>query len=122
MTFVDGRGIRFDNADEVKEEGSLTLSYMRVGVVGTEPRMALGAVVGHLLAAAEPNGAGNEADDEIRATGRFAPATVTFAHGADAHHESQASVANARLVRVSHHARVAQGGALHGVLAGEGGA
>ena len=34
VTFVDGRGIRFDNADEVKEEGSLTLSYMRVGVVG----------------------------------------------------------------------------------------
>ena len=34
VTFVDGRGIRFDNADEVKEQGSLTLSYMRVGIVG----------------------------------------------------------------------------------------
>ena len=34
VTFVDGRGIRFDNADEVKHGGSLTLSAMRVGVVG----------------------------------------------------------------------------------------
>ncbi len=34
VTFVDGRGIRFDNADEVALGGQLTLSYLRVGIVG----------------------------------------------------------------------------------------
>ncbi|HEU4631265.1 MAG TPA: cyanophycinase [Gemmatimonadaceae bacterium] len=35
VTFVDGRGVRFDNADEVKRCGAgLTLSYLRVGIVG----------------------------------------------------------------------------------------
>lgn len=34
VTFVDGRGVRFDNADEVKQGAQLTLSYLRVGVVG----------------------------------------------------------------------------------------
>jgi cyanophycinase len=35
VTFVDGRGVRFDNADEVKRAGAgLTLSYLRVGIVG----------------------------------------------------------------------------------------
>ena len=34
MTFVDGRGVRFDNADEVKTGSQLTLSYLRVGLVG----------------------------------------------------------------------------------------
>ncbi len=34
VTFVDGRGVRFDNADEVKEGAQLTLSYLRVGIVG----------------------------------------------------------------------------------------
>lgn len=34
VIFVDGRGIRFDNADEVKLGRSLTLSHLRVGVVG----------------------------------------------------------------------------------------
>ena len=34
VTFVDGRGVRFDNADEVKRGGQLTLSYLRVGIVG----------------------------------------------------------------------------------------
>ena len=35
VTFVDGRGVRFDNADEVKRTGAgLTLSYLRVGLVG----------------------------------------------------------------------------------------
>jgi len=34
VTFVDGRGVRFDNADEVKQGGQLTLSYLRVGIVG----------------------------------------------------------------------------------------
>jgi cyanophycinase len=34
VTFVDGRGVRFDNADEVKAGSQLTLSYLRVGLVG----------------------------------------------------------------------------------------
>src|SRR5829696_5465855 len=35
VTFVDGRGVRYDNADEVKRLGAkLTLSYLRVGIVG----------------------------------------------------------------------------------------
>lgn len=34
VTFVDGRGVRFDNADECLRGGPLTLSYLRVGIVG----------------------------------------------------------------------------------------
>ena len=34
VTFVDGRGVRFDNADEVTKGAQLTLSYLRVGLVG----------------------------------------------------------------------------------------
>ena len=34
VTFVDGRGVRFDNADEVTRGAQLTLSYLRVGLVG----------------------------------------------------------------------------------------
>jgi len=36
VTFVDGRGVRFDNADECDrgECTALTLSYLRVGIVG----------------------------------------------------------------------------------------
>jgi cyanophycinase len=34
VTFVDGRGVRFDNADECMEGHPLTLSYLRVGIVG----------------------------------------------------------------------------------------
>lgn len=34
VTFVDGRGIRFDNADQCMDGGALTLSYLRVGIVG----------------------------------------------------------------------------------------
>ena len=34
VTFVDGRGVRFDNADEVGDGTALTLSYLRVGIVG----------------------------------------------------------------------------------------
>ena len=34
VTFVDGRGIRFDNADECLDGRPLTLSYLRVGIVG----------------------------------------------------------------------------------------
>ncbi|HEU0054575.1 MAG TPA: cyanophycinase, partial [Longimicrobium sp.] len=35
VTFVDGRGVRFDNADQCERgESALTLSYLRVGIVG----------------------------------------------------------------------------------------
>lgn len=34
LTFVDGRGVRFDNADECMSGAPLTLSYLRVGIVG----------------------------------------------------------------------------------------
>ena len=34
LTFVDGRGVRFDNADECMAGNPLTLSYLRVGIVG----------------------------------------------------------------------------------------
>ena len=34
VTFVDGRGVRFDNADEAMLGKPLTLSYLRVGIVG----------------------------------------------------------------------------------------
>jgi cyanophycinase len=34
VTFVDGRGVRFDNAAEVTTGAQLTLSYLRVGLVG----------------------------------------------------------------------------------------
>ncbi|HEX2189902.1 MAG TPA: cyanophycinase, partial [Longimicrobiaceae bacterium] len=34
LTFVDGRGVRFDNADECMAGAALTLSYLRVGIVG----------------------------------------------------------------------------------------
>jgi cyanophycinase len=34
VTFVDGRGVRFDNADEALQGKPLTLSYLRVGIVG----------------------------------------------------------------------------------------
>ena len=34
VTFVDGRGVRFDNANEVTSGSRLTLSYLRVGLLG----------------------------------------------------------------------------------------
>ena len=34
VTFVDGRGVRFDNADQCLGGTPLTLSYLRVGIVG----------------------------------------------------------------------------------------
>jgi cyanophycinase len=34
VTFVDGRGVRFDNAEESMQGRPLTLSYLRVGIVG----------------------------------------------------------------------------------------
>jgi cyanophycinase len=42
VTFVDGRDtVRFDNASTVKKAGQLTLSHLRVGIVGTGQRFDL---------------------------------------------------------------------------------
>jgi cyanophycinase len=42
VTFVDGRDtVRFDNASTVKKGGELTLSHLRVGLVGTGQRFDL---------------------------------------------------------------------------------
>jgi cyanophycinase len=35
VTFVDGRTVNFDNAEEVTKGRQLTLSALRVGIVGT---------------------------------------------------------------------------------------
>jgi cyanophycinase len=44
VTFVDGRDtVRFDNASRVKKGGELTLSHLRVGLVGTGQRFDLEA-------------------------------------------------------------------------------
>ena len=44
VTFVDGRDtVRFDNASQVKKGGELTLSHLRVGLVGTGQRFDLEA-------------------------------------------------------------------------------
>ena len=44
VTFVDGRDtVRFDNASQVKKGGELTLSHLRVGLVGTGQRFDLAA-------------------------------------------------------------------------------
>lgn len=44
VTFVDGRDtVRFDNASQVKKGGELTLSHLRVGLVGTGQQFDLEA-------------------------------------------------------------------------------
>jgi cyanophycinase-like exopeptidase len=35
VTFVDGRDVQFDNADECLHGAPLTLSHLRVGIVGS---------------------------------------------------------------------------------------
>ena len=42
VTFVDGRDtVRFDNADDIEKGRQLTLSHLRVGIVGTRYRLDL---------------------------------------------------------------------------------
>jgi cyanophycinase len=36
VTFVDGRDVRFNNSKEMTEGRQLTLSALRVGVIGTD--------------------------------------------------------------------------------------
>lgn len=55
VTFVDGRDtVRFDNADELDKGRQLTLSHLRVGIVGTRYHLDLGARDLHELVAASP--------------------------------------------------------------------
>jgi cyanophycinase len=54
VTFVDGRDtVRFDNASQVKTGGELTLSHLRVGIVGTGQRFDLEARELEVLVAAK---------------------------------------------------------------------
>jgi len=42
VTFVDGRdSVRFDNADDLEKGRQLTLSHLRVGIVGTHYQLNL---------------------------------------------------------------------------------
>ncbi|HUQ82862.1 MAG TPA: cyanophycinase [Gemmatimonadaceae bacterium] len=55
VTFVDGRDtVRFDNASQVKKGGELTLSHLRVGLVGTGQKFDLQARELAALAGPEP--------------------------------------------------------------------
>jgi cyanophycinase len=59
VTFVDGRDtVRFDNASTVTKGGELTLSHLRVGLVGTGQRFELEARELEVLIARE-SGTGN---------------------------------------------------------------
>jgi cyanophycinase len=55
VTFVDGRDtVRFDNADELDKGRQLTLSHLRVGIVGTRYHLDLRARDLHELVAGGP--------------------------------------------------------------------
>ncbi len=41
VTFVDGRGVRYSNANQLQEGASLTISAMRVGIIGSGHRFNL---------------------------------------------------------------------------------
>ena len=42
VTFIDGREtVHFDNADEIEKGRQLTLSHLRVGIVGTKYQLDL---------------------------------------------------------------------------------
>jgi carbon-monoxide dehydrogenase large subunit len=57
----------------------IVMAAGRLGVVGSDPALGVGEVVSHMLAAAPGPPAGH-----LEASGRFAPATVTFANGVNA--------------------------------------
>jgi cyanophycinase len=66
VTFVDGRGIRFDNADECLQGKPLTLSYLRVGIVGAGSIFDLRERELEILVQAREN---DEAVEVVRGTG-----------------------------------------------------
>jgi len=71
VTFVDGRDtVRFDNASTVTKGGELTLSHLRVGLVGTGQRFDLEARELEVLL---PNGS-----NALRGTGNREPGTVAL--------------------------------------------
>ena len=71
VTFVDGRDtVRFDNASRVKKGGELTLSHLRVGLVGTGQRFDLEARELEVLAGA---GVGREDGNREQGTGNRGP-------------------------------------------------
>lgn len=56
VTFVDGRDtVRFDNAGDLQKGRQLTLSHLRVGIVGTHYHLDLRARELHELATGEPS-------------------------------------------------------------------
>jgi cyanophycinase len=56
VTFVDGRDtVRFDNAGDLEKGRQLTLSHLRVGIVGTHYRLDLRARELHELLTGEPS-------------------------------------------------------------------
>jgi len=69
VTFVDGRGVRYTNAGDPGREGALTISHLRVGVVGAGHALdlrerELEAVLRERAEAAPPPVLGDEADDD----------------------------------------------------------
>ena len=82
VTFVDGRDtVRFDNASTVTKGGELTLSHLRVGLVGTGQRFDLEArELEALLPNGRESGIGNR---ESAATGTGTRETGPVALGRD---------------------------------------
>jgi cyanophycinase len=76
VTFVDGRGVRFDNADECMDGKPLTLSYLRVGIVGAGYTLNLRERELEVLIQARREEAAGEAGLEVlRSEGMEEPAS-----------------------------------------------
>lgn len=65
VTFVDGRGVRFDNADECISGKPLTLSYLRVGIVGAGYTLNLRARELEVLLQARRDESSGDAELEV---------------------------------------------------------
>ncbi|HEX2211201.1 MAG TPA: cyanophycinase [Longimicrobium sp.] len=75
VTFVDGRGVRFDNADECMDGKPLTLSYLRVGIVGAGYTLNLRERELQVLVQARQEEAAGDAELEVlRSEGLDEPA------------------------------------------------
>jgi cyanophycinase len=75
VTFVDGRGVRFDNADECLDSGHpLTLSYLRVGIVGAGYTLNLRERELEVLLQARRDESRGEADLEVLRSEAMEPA------------------------------------------------
>jgi cyanophycinase len=82
VTFVDGRDtVRFDNASTVTKGGELTLSHLRVGLVGTRQRFDLEArELEVLLPNGRESGIGNR-ESAAAGTGNREPGTEALSRG-----------------------------------------